>query len=285
MTKNWIAINLLLLSVVGLLGWRLSVSVFRFNEENNLAKIRPVNDPRQKKAPEKPLPQPSVPKILNSADFAVVPEKNIFSESRAREDKTDVAAIPETPPLAQKPILVGVTLTGDQKLASIIEPMGGTPGQNRRTQTKRIGDVYQGYAITEITLDHIVLESGTRKEIIPLHEGSKRSQGGKTPILSTRVVAIGGGSYAGAGAPATVISGSVPGVARPTPAPAPAQSSVVVAPGQPAGGRATTTGQARVNPAATPQPQQTAPAQQQAPAQGGRNVIRTPFGDIIRPNP
>ena len=70
-----------------------------------------------------------------------------------------------------------------------------TPQVNQSVQVKRIGDVYQGYQLTQINPDSIYLESGTSREIIPLHEGTKQLQGmGKTPITATQVVSIGTGS-------------------------------------------------------------------------------------------
>jgi hypothetical protein len=65
---------------------------------------------------------------------------------------------------------------------------------NRRAQIKRIGDLYQGYTITNIAAEYIVLENGSQKEIIPLHEGSKRAASGKTAIKATQVVSIGKGA-------------------------------------------------------------------------------------------
>ncbi len=128
----------------------------------------------------------------------------------AKKIKVEILAPPEPPPLAQKPILVGVTID-TQPRASIIDPTV-PQGRDRRAQIKRIGDVYQGYTITEISPERMVLESGTRKEIIPLHEGTKRGQQGKTPILSTRVVPFGGGGITG-GTPISVSGG--PGAAPP----------------------------------------------------------------------
>jgi hypothetical protein len=197
MSKKWIAINLLLLAVAGALARQLYVSVLRFNAENDLAKIQPVRDMKQKMTQEKPLPKMAPAKKYVAADFAVIPEKNIFAESRSKEDKVEETAPPEPPPLTQKPILVGITISGTQRMAAIIDPAGSPQNQNRRAQNKRIGDVYHGYTITDITSDRIVLESGTRKEIIPLHEGSKRSRGGKTSVVATRVVSIGTGGGGG----------------------------------------------------------------------------------------
>jgi hypothetical protein len=213
MTKKWIAINLLLFVITGLLGWRLYLSILRFDVDNDLAKIQPVRDMKQKIVPEKVLPKLPPNKNYFPAEFAIVPEKNIFSESRSREEKAEVAAQPETPPLTQKPILVGINIADAQQTALIIDPTGSAQDRNHRAQTKRVGDVYRGFTITRIASDHIVLESGAQKEIVPLHEGSKKNQGGKTPILSTRVVSFGGGNASG-GTPVVSSSGTAPSARR-----------------------------------------------------------------------
>ena len=283
MTKKWIAITLLLLVITCLLGWQLRASVLRFNAENDLAKIQPIRDMKQKMVPENPLPQLAPLKKYNPSEFTVIPETNVFSESRTKEEKVEIAAPPEPPPLTQKPILVGVTIVDNVKKASIIDPTSPQQDKNRRAQIKRIGDFYHGYTITDITLKHIVLESGTRKEIIPLHEGSKRSQGGKTSILSTRVVSFGGGSSGGT--PVSVAAGtSVRTTVTPVSSATPVSSSTSAAQAiaissAPAQQRATST---------SAKSAAVRPAQQKIPTSGtdeqGRRVIRTPFGTIVRPD-
>jgi hypothetical protein len=286
MTKKWIAINLLLLLVAGLLGWQLRVSVLQYEADNDLAKIQPVRDLKQKIVGEKSLPPLVTAKTYNPADFSVIPDNNLFSESRSRDDKTDAQGALEVPPLAQKPILVGVTISENQCLASVIDPLSPPQAQGRRAQIKRIGDVYQGYTITDITSEHMVLDSGTRKEIIKVHEGTKRNQGGKTPILSTRVVAFGAGG-AGGGTSVAVVSG---GVGTQKPPTVPATTPAAVAAAQPGATRPTaTTTQVRQAPGNVQQPAPQPQVQQQlqpAPQGGtqGTRTIRTPFGDIIRPN-
>jgi hypothetical protein len=269
MTKKWIAIDLLLLAVAALLGWELRVSILQFNAENDLAKIQPARDMKQKVLQDKPVPKVVSVKNYNPAEFAVIPDKNIFSDTRSKEDKTETLTPPEPPPLAQKPILVGVTIDTQPRASIIINPTA-PQGRDRRAQIKRIGDVYQGYTITEITPERIVLENGTRKEIIPLHEGSKRGPQGKTPILSTRVAPIGGGSVTG-GTLINATAGSAAAPPRtavaPVGTPAAASSGQTATPAAPAAQQA--------------QPAQT-PATGTAPKPQG---IRTPFGDIYYPRP
>jgi hypothetical protein len=268
MTKKWIAINLLLLAVAGLLGSRLRNSVLRLNAANNLSRIQPAREAKPKMPQEQVLPIPPK-KLYNPVEFAVISEKNLFSDSRSKEEKVDVVATPpEPPPLAQKPILVGITISGDQQLASIIDPTSPANQKGGRTQIKRIGDSYSGYVITEITADRIVLQSGTRREIIPLHEGTKRNQPRKTPIIATRVISFGAGPSGGGSAPAVVSGGTGGAAARPTTS----TSSVI-----PVSGTAT-----QPNPAPGNAAQQQNPSTQPGQQPGKTRIIKTPFGDIVR---
>ena len=273
MTKKWIAINLLLVGIAALLGWELRMSIFQFKAENDVAKIQPARDVKLKGGQDSSISKAIPVKNYNPAEFGVVPDKNVFSDTRSKEDKVEILAPPEPPPLAQKPILVGVTID-TQPRASIIDPTV-PQGRDRRSQVKRIGDVYQGYTITEISPERIVLESGTRKEIIPLREGTKRVQQGKTPILSTRVVAFGGGGITG-GTPIS-ISGGPPGAA-------PVRTTVAPV-GTPASGASSTaTTPTRTNATTTaPATQQAQPEPSNAP--GGVRILHTPFGEIRQPAP
>ena len=283
MTKKWISITLLLFVAASLLGWRLYVSVKNFSAENDPSRIQPVQNMQRKIAQDKALPRPTPPVSRTSAEFAMISENNLFSETRTSEEKTDGAASMEPSTLTPKPILVAISIIDNQKRAYIIDPASAAQGRKRQSQLKRIGDVYRGYTITDISAAHIVLESGARKEIIPLHEGSKRSQAGKTPILSTRIVSIGGGTVSG-GTSVLVVSGSpVPG--RSATATTPQTSSTVTAPGvQPV---RTLPGAIQPRPT-PPNVTPTQPQEQQVPATEtdaqGRRIIRTPFGNIVRPN-
>jgi len=271
---------MLLLVVTALLGWRLYDSLLQFNDENDLSKLQPVQGMKQKVAQDKPLPRIASTAGHSPAEFAIIPEKNAFSESRTREDKSDATAVVDSPPLTQKPVLVGISIMDNQKRASIIDPSSSAQGRNRRSQTKRIGDSYRGYTITDISPMYIVLESGTRKEIIPLHEGSKKPQTGKTAILSTRVVPFGGGTITG-GTPVTVVGGGNPGAGRTAGLPTSGPGSTVVQPVPvlPAGVQQRTT---QTNPTQTqPTPAQVPSTETDAQ---GRRIIRTPFGNIVRPN-
>jgi hypothetical protein len=306
MTKKWIAVNLGLLVIAGLLSWRLYVMVVAFRAGNDPAKIQPVRDLKlQAKlpgalAPAKPL------RRYNPGEFQNIPNQNLFAESRSSQPAEEPAPVVQVvPELRAKPILVGITIAGDLRLASIIEPtVPGLPAnESRRTQTRRVGDVYQGYTIVDITEDQMILENGPRREVIPLFDSTKaRPQGGKTPIVATRVVNFGGGGGAApgqrgpgvvavggsaqpqgggaqaSGQPATV--NQVFGTAQA--APPGAQSNTARTAGQTQPGQ---TQQGRQTPGNTTAPAQPPPAWNERIDEQGRRVIRTPFGDIIRDKP
>lgn len=284
MTKNWIAVNVLLLLAAAWLARQLYVGVVRFRAENDPAKLAPVADVKRRLAPESGLPPPPPPRTYNAAEFEAIAAKNLFAESRSAEERTDQPQVAETPPLDVKPQLVGVIQSGDQSLALIVDP-SASDGR-RRAQTKRLGDGYRGYTVTEITPTRMVLEAGTRREVIPLYDGSRPAgPGGKTPIVATRVVPFGTGTtYATGGTVRTASGPIVVEAQRPTAAAAPAAA--------PAARGGTRTGQPAAQPAAVQgRPTAAAPAgaEQAAPVPGelrdpqGRRIIRTPWGDIVQP--
>jgi hypothetical protein len=288
MGKKWIAINAVLLAIAGVLAWQLHTSVGRFNSQSNIGKVQPTPDVKQKLAQAMTLRSPAPPPTYTPSDFQIVPDQNIFSETRAREEKVEAAPVaPVVAELVAKPVLVGVTLSGSQRLALIIDPTA--QGGGRRTQTKRIGDVYQGYTITDITESRMILEAGSRREVIPLHDGSKhQAQTGRTPILTTRVVYFGKGTAGGS--PPGVQGVVTGGMAAPRPAgaaggitPIGAGSAGTTTAGSATGIR-TVPQQGRQGSAPSPQPpvaNPQAPGPNQPP---GSRVIRTPFGDIVRPD-
>ncbi len=278
MTKKWIAINIALLLSSGLLGWRLYTSAVTFKAQNDVAKIQPPKDPKQKIVLEGGLPPLQAPRPYNVADFSAVPAQNVFSDTRTKDEPPPAApAVAEAPPLTVRPVLVGVVLAGEQKLASVIEPTQA--GGPHRSLTRRLGDTYQGYTITDITRDQMVLERGNRREVIPLFDSAKHpaqgaaAQSGRTPILPTRVVSIGGGGAATGAQPV------VPGRGPVTPASSAAAAKPAATPAQ-GRGQQVNVGRQEAQAGA---PQATRPgAPATAPTQ---RIIRTPFGDIVRPEP
>ncbi len=286
MSKNLIAANALLLIVAGLLGWQLQLSIKRFNNENVISKIQPVRDPKSMTV-DQGLAAPKPVRQYNAGEFDAIAAQNLFSETRAREEKAaETPAVQESPPLDIKPVLVGITISGPQRQALIIDPSNASAG--RKTQRRKVGDSYRGYTITDIADNKIVLQNGNRREVIPLFDGAKHPTGGKTAILATRVIAFGAGGSGGA--VVAVAGGAAPAAARAAGQGQPASGvTTVVGAAQAAAGQS---GQSSV--ARTPQPQTTTrqtpgssgtpPAWNERTDDQGRRVIRTPFGDIVRPD-
>jgi hypothetical protein len=313
MTKKWIAINLLLLAMAGLLGRYVRNSIHTVKQKNLIAIKPPMPDPK-KIAVEQDLPLPEQPRQYNPVEFTEVLEKNLFTENRSNVDPTPpVPPTPEVviPPLAQKPILVATVISDTRQVAYIVDPgagargapggapgvvPGGAPGMpggavvtSRRALVKKVGDTYMGYTITRITAENIVLKAGAREEIIPLHEGSKQPKGGKTTFIPTRIATFGGGSGSGgasgrgtgsgvAGSATTPVGGSVVGIS------AAVQPSGQPTPAGPGGGAA---GSGRGTPPTTGTATPAAGGAQPQPAArnvvtnpDGSRVVRTPFGDI-----
>ena len=282
MAKKWIAINLALLLTAGFLGWRLVGSVKNFDAANDVSKIVPD---KQKAELEGGLPPLQQAKNRSEAEFAVISTQNLFAEARKLADPLEASAPPEVPALDLKPILRGVIIAGSDRKAMIVDPSSGA-GNAAKSQTMRLGDSYRGYIVTDITENHLVLELGTRREIIPLYDASKRpAQGGKTPLIATRIVNF-GPAQAQAGSPGaspSVVSASATPPARQGaqppgggPAVRPAQ---VVTPGQLAGGgRGGGRGQAM--PAGTQMQLNPGQGWNQTVDAQGRVFINSPFGQI-----
>jgi len=280
MAKKWIAINLALLLAAGFLGWRLVGSVKSFDAAHDVSKIVPE---KQKAELEGGLPPLQQAKNRSEAEFAIISAQNLFAEARKLDDPAEVSAPLEAPALDLKPILRGVIIAGSDRKAMIVDPSSGG-GNAAKSQTMRLGDSYRGYIVTDITENHMVLELGTRREIIPLYDASKRpAQGGKTPLVATRIVNFGPASaqqgIPGA-TPGVVSAAAVPPTRQTAP---PGGSGSSTRPGQvvtsvpTAGGRG---GPGRGQP--MPVGTQMNPGQgwnQTVDAQG-RIFINSPFGQI-----
>jgi hypothetical protein len=290
MTRKWIAINLGLLLCAGLLGRQVYLSILRFDVENNPARIQPAKKPAM---PDGGIAPSQAPRKYSEAEFSAVTAQNLFAESRKPEEQTETApVVVETPALDYKPVLIGVIISGSQRMAMINDTSPSAQAGVRRTQSMRPGDTYRGYVVTDITPENMVLELGTRREVIPLFDASKHTaQSGRTPPQPIRIVSFGPSTGTAAGQSVTAVAsapgapgsqrGGAPGTATPP------LARPGLAPGQPAqgGGRGT-----------TPQRTQPGQTQGQAPMGGtpqgggltwnqtidsqGRVIINSPFGPI-----
>jgi hypothetical protein len=292
----------LLLAMAGLLGHYVRDSINNVKKEGKKTINPPAPDPK-KIAVEQGLPLPEQPRQYNPGEFTEILDKNLFTENRSNVDPTPAAPPTQEvviPPLTQKPILVATVVSDTKQVAYIVDPggaqrgapggapgvaPGGAPGvpgaaavTSRRALVKKVGDTYQGYTITRITAENIVLRAGNREEIIPLHEGSKQPKGGKTTFIPTRIASFGpllsgtsspgssGRGPTGSGTPP--VGGSVAGIA-----------AAVQPSGQPTPG-----GSGRGTPPTSTGMSMPGGAQPQPAQPGTPRTIPTPFGNITQPN-
>jgi hypothetical protein len=261
MTRKWIAINLIMLVGAGLLVWALIGSIRKFDTDNATNRMIPE---KKKAIPDGGLASAPTPQKYGETEFAVIPNQNLFAESRKLDDKTESAAPPEAPPLDIKPVLKGVVIDGAQRMAMMIDPSTGNAG-NVRPQVKLIGDSYRGFII------------------LPLHDVSKRpAPGGKTPIIATRIVNFGSPGTAGAAGGigvATAGAASNPAAGRQVSPPVTNQQAV--------GGVAGRGAPQRGQPGAQVIPGANQPLNwNQSIDTQGRVVINSPFGPIpVQPQP
>lgn len=272
MTKKWIAINLMLLLGAGLLGWQLKVAIESFKAENNIAKIQPA---RKKAGSENIRPPAQPPQKYNEAQFSSVYNQDLFAQSRKLEPQADASPQPETKTLTNPPILVGAVIAGSKKTALIIDT---SPHSGRgTTQTMQVGDMYQGFTVTDIAERSIVLEYGASREVIPLSDTSKPAQMGKTPILATKVVSFGAQSGRGQGGGMAAFGG-VNNRAGAVQNPAAGRGNAQVVPMQQAAA-AREAGQP-AQPAAASATQGNLAPNQYINAQN-QLITRTPFGEMV----
>ena len=280
MRKKWVVLNVGLLLTTVFLGWHLRTSIYRFNADNDLARVQPAKDFKKGSA-EETIPALQSPVRYDAAQYQTIPDQNLFSESRTKEEKVDVAAAPEVPPLTVRPVLMGIVASGDKHMALIADP--ASSGSGRKTYTKRLGDTYQGYTVTDISEGRMVLENGGRREVIPLFDGSKRpGKGGKTAVIPTRVVSFGAGPSSGGASPQRAASATVAATR-----PAAAATSVPV--GTPATSASTASQQSEIVRGAQGRQATAVPQGGQSSGDAtesqGRTIIRTPFGNVLRPKP
>lgn len=157
MARRLMFLNLLLLAAATLLSYELYSSVRRFDEENDIAKLKAEalkKAAAKKSAPYAPA-QPPEHKLVNMADFQLVADKNLFSEERTSSKEKVQVIVPELNPL---PLLLGVMISGEPQ-ALIQNPIRTAQGRPQ-SEIVKLGDMYQGYRVARITPEEVVLTYG-----------------------------------------------------------------------------------------------------------------------------
>jgi hypothetical protein len=269
MSKRWIIINVVLFVVTGFISWQLRESVRRFDQENDLNALRPAPHAKLGERHEGELAPLLPPQQYAASTFGSIAAQNLFSDTRTNQpEEPPPQVVEQVPVLKDKPVLLGVMLSGKDAAATILDPGSPQVAGRRRSQTIRLGDVFRGYTVVDITAEQMVLEYGRQREAITLDDSTRQAaKGAKTPLIATRVVNFGKsspGSTLVAGAPPTP---PVPG--------APAPVAAVNATPQTAQSGIRSSGQI------VPVAAQPGPNVRGVNDQLNRQVVKTPFGDAV----
>ncbi len=279
MNRRVLVLDALLLVLCISLGRQVRRDFQKFRMEHSSASI-PVVAEREDKRPVSMGGY--APVTLSAAAYEPVSSKNLFLESRNLKSQEDNQAVEAVPPMNPKPILVGVAKVGDQ-MRALVRRQQVQPGK-RAVDTLRIGDLYEGYKVNQITADRVEFAytssaGQVTSQVISLFDPANR-QGRQvpdraTPVSASQIIQVGAGAGAPSGAPA-LVAPSTP-AAAPGAANAPAAARSIPVPGQTAGGEGRAGSQA--GGARTSRPMQ----RNEFIDDQGRRVIRTPFGDVVRP--
>jgi hypothetical protein len=189
--------------------------------------------------------RPEVPPMMGGQrnptsiqSYISISEKNIFSPER--KEFPILGADPTKPMMRPQVVLYGVTIAGDYKAASIVNPGRPMTKGERELMTVKIGDPVGEYKLTKILSDRITLEAAGDTFEVLLYDpkGPKRRMGVKTENRPAAVTSTQPASIAGAhpSTPPTrgPVSASPPvsvGAPRPTP---PMGQVVIPSPASPA---------------------------------------------------
>ncbi|MEE8587310.1 MAG: hypothetical protein V3T83_20920 [Acidobacteriota bacterium] len=185
MARKLLLVNLVLaLAIVGL-GMQLVWSWQEFERRQNIRQLMAgLQSPQDAEAPLLDFDQQ--PSYL---DYQLIAEKNLFAADRQppQEEGSDPSAA-TAPPLAPEPILHGTLTIGEHQMATVtkFEGTGRRRAQGSRVRVT-LGDEVQGYKVSEITRDAIVLKWNDTEVVI------EKELGGRPEAPNRRQIARGGG--------------------------------------------------------------------------------------------
>lgn len=198
MARKLLLINLVLALAVAGLGMQLVWSWQEFEQQQNIPRLLANLDSPQNSSVQ-PLDQ-DYGQQPGFADFQLIAEKNLFAPERQPPQEDSEALAEETaPPLNPEPTLHGTLLIGDRQYATITK----YEGRGRRSQPSKVkvtlGDDVQGYTVSEISRDAIVLKWNDTEVVIEKDLGER-------PEAPVRRIARGGGiNIVRIGAPVTAV--------------------------------------------------------------------------------
>jgi hypothetical protein len=298
MSKRMLLLNILLLVGCVYLGRMVYQDFSEFDNTHKVVAVEPESA-ENKGADSKALAVQS-PSPVTPSENMVISEKNLFLESRSLQAATAVPVPEVAPALNPKPMLMGVAMVGSEPRA-FVQNVRAQPGQ-RSTKILKVGEAYEGYKVAQIQRGRVELSytspsGNVTTQVLDINDAANRAArtAARTPLTPSQVISIGSQNAA------TVAAQQVPAIddqnRRVIRTPF---GDVTAPPGmQGAPARALPINPANQNRLLQQQEQQLQQQSQQQSQQSrtettpmrrnevideqGRRVIRTPFGDIIRP--
>jgi hypothetical protein len=190
MGRRLLLVNILILIGIVLTARHLTDAWSKFEDEKNPQKIlRQVtgDGPREVEVVVPPLPAGPQP----YPDFAVIPEKDLFSPDRRPPPPPGVEQVvaEKPPPLPKPPSLNGV-LTNDgkrQALVTIYDQPNNTKGQSRLVA---VGDTVQGYTVTEIADTILKMKWKEHEVVLDMFDAAPQQQAAVAKGKSAAVTVI-----------------------------------------------------------------------------------------------
>jgi hypothetical protein len=296
MTKRLLLLNTLLLLACVYIGRMVYQDYSEFNETHKVIAVEA--ETTESKGADGKAVVIQKPAPLSPPEFMVISEKNLFLESRSLQTAATTPVQEAPPPLNPKPLLVGVASVGGVPRA-FVQSLRAQPGQ-RPTKTLKIGETYEGYKVSQIQRNRVELSytspsGNVTTQVLDLNDTTNRAarSAARTPVAPTQVVTAGGPAGAGAPAPGQQPMPAIDQQGRPvirTPF-----GDVQAPVGMQTPNRPLSVNPANQNQLLREQEQQrmqqpdtlrqqnTTTRRNEIIDDQGRRVIRTPFGDIIRP--
>jgi hypothetical protein len=220
-TRRLLILNLILVAIVGAAVVRFYDAWVMFEATHQPSAVQPQPEVLPKLGATAPV------NTVAPADWAEVPAHNLFSFDRTDLAMLEPAAPPPPPkPPGPKPFLFGTVTLGKDKMAMV------GPGQNgnRSFRPMKIGEVIDGWTITEILDKSIRIQGNNIEDSVIMNDPSAQ-----IPRDYTRTAV----------APASVSNVAPPVAARSTAAPVAASPSSLF-PGVPTSAQPTAPGRRRV---------------------------------------
>ncbi|MEE8584604.1 MAG: hypothetical protein V3T83_07110 [Acidobacteriota bacterium] len=131
----------------------------------------------------------------SSLDYQLIAENCLFAEDRQPPQEEDGSSTEETAPqLSPEPILHGTLIIGERRAATVtkFEGTGGLRAHGSKVRVS-LGDVVQGYTVSEITEDAIVLKWNDTEVVIEKELGGRPEapDGSKIAAVGVNIFRIG----------------------------------------------------------------------------------------------